>query len=213
MSLKQTRSGALKCTCFLVNNQVAEDKCRNIQNVLVSQFYYKVGKNKGYNFFQSVWEAAILHIAFLYSWADRKKWLPYFLAVEMKKMMMCEKNNQWWCWGLHKEISGSFSDYSSHARQSLAWDWIIWKLAWDFPCLGLNTIIDSIKHIQYLFALQITAVYNGMKSCPCVILCKGLSSHCHRFQQYFCHVLAKIRSHVYWQPIQVGSTSAFQRFN
>ena len=34
-------------------------------------------------FFQS--EAAILHIAFLYAWADRKKWLPHFLAVEMKK--------------------------------------------------------------------------------------------------------------------------------
>ena len=91
MSLKQTRSGALLCTCFLVNNQVAEDKCRNIKNVLVSQFYYKVGKNKSYNFFQSVWEAAILRVAFLCSWADRKKWLPYFFAVEM---MMCEKNSQ-----------------------------------------------------------------------------------------------------------------------
>ena len=49
--------------------------------MLVSQFYYNVGKIKGYNFFQSVWEAAILHIAFLYSWADRKKkWLPYFFC-------------------------------------------------------------------------------------------------------------------------------------
>ena len=59
-----------------------------------SQIYYKVGKNKGSIFIQSICEAAILHIAFLYSWADRNKWIPYFLAEEMKKRMMCEQNNQ-----------------------------------------------------------------------------------------------------------------------
>ena len=39
------------------------------KRILFSQFYYKVGK--GSIFFQSVCEAAILHIAFLYSLADR----------------------------------------------------------------------------------------------------------------------------------------------
>ena len=62
--------------------------------ILISQFYNKVGKNKGFVFFQSVCEAANLHIAFLNSWIDRKEWLPHFLAVETKKRMICEKNNQ-----------------------------------------------------------------------------------------------------------------------
>ena len=73
---------------------MCQHKCETKKRILVSQFYYKVGKNKGYNFFQSVWKAAILHIAFLYSWADRKNGYLIFFAVEMKKMMMCEKNNQ-----------------------------------------------------------------------------------------------------------------------
>ena len=75
-----------------------------------------------------------------------------FFAVEKKKFrMMCEKNNQWWWWGRDKEISGSFSDYSSHARQNLAWDaepcmrLNHLKTCLRFPCLGLNTIIDSIS--------------------------------------------------------------------
>ena len=41
--------------------------------------YYKVDKNKGSIFFQEVYDDAILYIAFLYSWAGRKKWLPHFL--------------------------------------------------------------------------------------------------------------------------------------
>ena len=43
--------------------------------ILQSQFYmyYKAGKNERSIFFQSVCEAAILHIAFLYSSAARKK--------------------------------------------------------------------------------------------------------------------------------------------
>ena len=34
--------------------------------------YYKVDKYKGSIFFQAVYDDAILHIAFWYSWADRK---------------------------------------------------------------------------------------------------------------------------------------------
>ena len=56
--------------------------------------YYKVDKNNGSIFFQAVVDDVILHVAFLYSWADRKKkWLPHFLAVEMERIM-CERNNQ-----------------------------------------------------------------------------------------------------------------------
>ena len=63
---------------FVIKNVLTLFK--TIKRILVSQFYYKVGKNKDYNFFQSVWDAAILHIVFLYSWADRKKWLPYIFC-------------------------------------------------------------------------------------------------------------------------------------
>ena len=101
----------MKYKCFSVNNQVAEDKCRKIvlslktvlkliikqkkKRILLSQFYYKVGKNKGSIFFQSVCEAAVLHIAFLYSWADRKNgYLISCCGKEEKNVMMCEKNNQ-----------------------------------------------------------------------------------------------------------------------
>ena len=56
--------------------------------------HYKVDKKKSSTFFQAFFDDAILHVAFLYSWADRKKkWLPHFLAVEMERIMR-EKNNQ-----------------------------------------------------------------------------------------------------------------------
>ena len=45
--------------------------------VVLSQFYYKIGKNKGSIFLQSVCEAAILHIAVLYSWAEYKNYLIF----------------------------------------------------------------------------------------------------------------------------------------
>ena len=48
--------------------------------------------------------------------------------------IMGEKNNQWWGWGLNKEISGSFSDYLNNLKTSLR-----------FPCFGHNPIIDSIN--------------------------------------------------------------------
>ena len=70
-----------------------------------SQFFYKVGKNKDSVFFQSVFAVAILHIAFLFCiLGQREKIATLFLAVEMMKRMVCEKNNQWWCCGLEKEI-------------------------------------------------------------------------------------------------------------
>ena len=68
--------------------------------------YYKVDKNKDSIFFQAVYTDAILYIAFLYFWTDRKK-ATSFLPVEMERIM-CEKNNHWWCWGLDKEISTRF---------------------------------------------------------------------------------------------------------
>ena len=57
---------------------------------------------------------------------------------------MGEKNNQWWDWGLDKEISGLVSDYlclmlgKPPIRQNNL------KTSLRFPCLGLNPIIDSI---------------------------------------------------------------------
>ena len=54
-------------------------------------YYIKVNKNKDCISFQAVYDDAILHIAFLYSWADRKMAIS-FLAVEMEGIM-CEKNN------------------------------------------------------------------------------------------------------------------------
>ena len=39
--------------------------------ILLSKFYYKVGKDKGSIFFQSLCEVAILHFAFLYFWAEK----------------------------------------------------------------------------------------------------------------------------------------------
>ena len=55
---------------FIIKNCVKTDLKQ--KRILHSQFYYKVGKNKGSIFFQWVCEAAILYIAFLYSWAARK---------------------------------------------------------------------------------------------------------------------------------------------
>ena len=43
--------------------------------------FYKVGTDKGSIFFQSLCEVAILHFAFLYSWAE--KMATSFLAVEI----------------------------------------------------------------------------------------------------------------------------------
>ena len=51
------------------------------QGILLSEFYYKVGKDKGSIFFQSLYEVAILHFAFL----GRKKWLPHFLLWKYKE--------------------------------------------------------------------------------------------------------------------------------
>ena len=64
---------------------------QNKNNIGTTALELKVSKNKGSILFQSVCEAVILHIAFLYSWTDRKKWLPHFLAVEIKKNNVWEK--------------------------------------------------------------------------------------------------------------------------
>ena len=54
---------------------------------IITRMYYKVDKNKSSIFFQAVFDNAILHVAFLYSW------LPHFLAVKMERIR-CEKSNQ-----------------------------------------------------------------------------------------------------------------------
>ena len=85
-------------------------------------FYYKAGINKGSIFFSVIFGSCYFAYCMFVFLGRRKRMAASFLAVEIKKSMMCEKNNQWLCWGIDKEISGSFSDYLSHARQSLAWD-------------------------------------------------------------------------------------------
>ena len=55
---------------IVIKNYVKTD-LKQKKGILLSQFYYKVSKNKGSIFFQAVCEAAILHISFLYSWTDR----------------------------------------------------------------------------------------------------------------------------------------------
>ena len=81
--------------CFVIKNCVKTDYKTKKKRILLSQFYYKVGKNKGSIFFQSVCEAAVLHIAFLYSLADRKNgYLISCCGKEEKNVMMCKKNNQ-----------------------------------------------------------------------------------------------------------------------
>ena len=54
------------------------------KRILLSQFYYKFGKNKGSIYFQSVCEAVIVHIVFL---ARQKTWLPHFwLAAKVASL-------------------------------------------------------------------------------------------------------------------------------
>ena len=59
--------------------------------------------------------------------------------------IMGEKNNQWWGWGLDKEILGSFSDYLSlmFGKPRIRLNNLTTSLR--FLCLGLNPIIDSIS--------------------------------------------------------------------
>ena len=49
--------------------------------ILLSQVYYKLGKDKGSIFFQSLCEVAILHFCIL----RQKKWLPHFLLWKYKE--------------------------------------------------------------------------------------------------------------------------------
>ena len=50
---------------FVIKNCVQID-LKQKRKILLSQFYYEVCKNKGSIFFQSVCEAAILHITFVF---------------------------------------------------------------------------------------------------------------------------------------------------
>ena len=54
------------------------------KRILFTQMYYKVDKNKGSIFFEAVFDDAILRIAFLYSWADRKNGYLIFLLLKWK---------------------------------------------------------------------------------------------------------------------------------
>ena len=63
----------MKKNDFAIKNYLKTDLKQTRGYYILSQFYYKVGENKGSIFFQSVCEVAILHIVFLYSCrADRK---------------------------------------------------------------------------------------------------------------------------------------------
>ena len=55
------------------------------------------------------------------------------------------EKNQWWGWGLDKEIPGSFSDYLSLMLGKPRIRLNNLKTSLRFPCLGLNPIIDSIN--------------------------------------------------------------------
>ena len=63
---------------FVIKICVLSDR-KQKKRILFTRMHYKVDKNKSSIFFQAVNADAILHIAILYSWADRKKWLPHFL--------------------------------------------------------------------------------------------------------------------------------------
>ena len=57
---------------FVIKMCVLTVRYKTKKRILFTQIYYKVDKNKGSIFFQAVYDDAILYIAFLYSWADRK---------------------------------------------------------------------------------------------------------------------------------------------
>ena len=65
--------------------------------------------------------------------------------------IMGEKNNQWWGWGLDKEISRSFSDYLSLMLGKPRIRLNNLKTSLRFPCRGLNPIIDSINIMRRCF--------------------------------------------------------------
>ena len=98
--------------------------------IILSQFYYKVGKNK------------FVKLFFFFVFLGRQKQNGYtiFLLWKWRKKKMCEKNNKCWCWGLEKKISGSFSDYSSHARPELHHRFYIL-----FPVDGYRLILTRSK--------------------------------------------------------------------
>ena len=62
---------------------------------------------------------------------------------------MGEKNNQWWGWGLDKEIPGLFSDYLSLMLGKPRIRLNNLKTSLRFPCLCINPIIDSISLTEY----------------------------------------------------------------
>ena len=70
---------------------------------------------------------------------------------------MGEKNNQWWDWGLDKEISGLFSDYLNLTLGKPRIRQNILKTSLRFPCLDLNPIIDSINTSTVLCKNRATA--------------------------------------------------------
>ena len=95
---------------FVNKNCVITDLKKEKKKILLSQFF-KVGKTKGSIFFQSVCEAAILHILNIafYILGQTEKMATSFSCCGKE-----EKDDVW--------ETGSFSDYSSRVRYSLTWD-------------------------------------------------------------------------------------------
>ena len=102
------------------------------RRILLSQFYYKVGKDKGSIFFQSLCEVAISQFAFLYS-LGRKNGNLISCCGNIKKRMMCEAKPRTRLNNL--------------------------KTCLSFPSLGLNTTIDSIKLTVLLWCINNICMY------------------------------------------------------
>ena len=101
--------------------------------ILFSQFYYKVGKEKGSIFFQSLCEVAILHFCILV----KKNGYLISCCGNIKKRMMCEA----------KKLIEKSRECHNHKPQPAKPRTRLnnLKTCLRFPCLCLNTIIDSIK--------------------------------------------------------------------
>ena len=102
----------------MVSHHLVKNCVKNYlkQGILLSEFYYKVGKDKGSIFFQSLCEVAFLHFCIL---GQKKSSYLISCCGNIKKKMRCET--------------------MPRTRLNNL------KTCLRCPCFGLYTIIDSIK--------------------------------------------------------------------
>ena len=143
-----TSSGVVKWTCFSVNNwgrrQIAQKwvlikncvkndskkkkkKKKKTRRILLSQFYYKVDKDKGSVFFHCYFAFCIFVVL------GKKNGYLISCCGNIKKRIMCE------------------------ARPRTRLNNL--KTCLRFPCLGLNTIIDSVKLTVLLWCINNINMY------------------------------------------------------